>query len=261
METESWSPMTISARDQVLQRARAKAKRIDTALAAIDALSDDEAEIVYAKLEERVVQRKVHAERPTTKKQQPTKASSSKRACGACGKPGHNARTCPTATGRAPTKVAKPADRYADRARKLLAENPQGLRTYEIGEKIGQTVPNAFGTLKLLERLGQAERHGSRNNTLWTVPGGTPVPRVETIAAAVVQVLTNARKAVDAWVLRDTVAEIITEATGKKPRLDSVTAELGRLVGKDIITTNGTNEHGPLYVLVREGGADASTLN
>jgi len=295
--------MTVSARDQVLQRARAKAKRIDSALTAIDALDDDEAEFVYAKLENRVLGSKVRVQskdaapkmKPTTKTEstigkspavtkttarphEKVKEPDDRRHCRFCGKVGHNVQTCEEKkaaeiTGEMPktTKAkTKPGPKpgslagkpnYAGLAREVLAANPQGLRAYEIGKKIGQNkVQNAFGTLKLLERLGYAERHGDRYNALWTVPGFTPVPRVETIAAAIVHILKAAAKPMDAWKLRDEVVKIIVQNTGKRPRLDSVTTEISSLMSKGIIDTDGLNEHGPLYVL-EEGGVDATTLN
>jgi len=281
--------MTISAHDQVLQRARAKEKRIETALAAIDELTDDEADFVYAKLEKRVIGKQ--AALPQTKataktaehksigaKTKAAVTSDGRRHCRFCGKAGHNVQSCDEKKaaelngeiGEMPKNTTKPGPKpgtksmrpnYAALAREVLAANPQGLRTYEIGKKIGQNKPqNAYGTLKLLERLGYAQRHGERYNALWTVPGFTPVPRVETIAAAIIHILRGATSPVDAWKLRDEVVKLVIANTGKKPRLDSVTTEIGSLLQKNAIDTNGLNEHGPLYVIA-EGGLDAPTMN
>jgi hypothetical protein len=283
--------MTISAHDQVLQRARAKEKRIETALAAIDELNDDEAEFVYAKLEKRVVNKqsgisqRAKATSKTDNKPVAAKGTNAKakestadgrRHCSFCGEAGHYIQSCEEKkaaeiNGETPKKTStKPGPKpgtsstrpnYAALAREVLAANPQGLRAYEIGKKIGQNkVQNAFGTLKLLERLGYAERHGDRYNALWTVPGFTPVPRVETIGAAIVHILQGATSPMDAWKLRDEVVKLIIANTNKKPRLDSVTTEIGSLMQKNLIDTDGLNEHGPLYVIAG-GGVSAPTLN
>jgi hypothetical protein len=284
--------MTISARDRALIRVRAKEKRIEVALKAIAALTDDEADFVYAKLEKRVIGGGAHTqtqdeperETETTPPRVPKAAlmkarAKGTRACSFCHKPGHNVQTCEAKkasemgaeTPKRRTAKTRPGPKpgslagkpnYAALAREVLAANPQGLRAYEIAKKIGQTkVSNAFGTLKLLERLGYAERHGERYSALWTVPGITPKPRIETVGAAVVHVLITAGGAVDGWKLRDEVVKMIVAATGKRPRLASVTTEISRLMAKGVITTDGANEHGPLYIAVEKGGSEARALN
>jgi|GEM_PF-5309971 len=85
----------------------------------------------------------------------------------------------------------KPGPKYTDQIVKILDEHKIGLRTYEIAERTGQTVPNAFRILKLLEKQGRAVRHGRRTCTLWTLPGAVPTPRVETIQAMIVDVLSK----------------------------------------------------------------------
>ncbi len=238
--------MTLRLLDQVRQDARAKVKRLDAAYQAIDALTDDEAELVYVKLEARIESKARTRTAPGKPAKSPTPPK----------------RKIRSSNKMKATKPATAEPKFSDLAEHQLRSNPKGLRAVEIGAKIGQSVPNVFGTLKLLERQGRAQRHGSRYNTLWTLPGVTPVPRVATIAAAFVHVLGKSAEPMDARVLRDEVEQLVVNATGKKLRPESLSTELSKLVSKGIIEREGANEHGVMYVLAREKGAgDANILN
>ena len=81
--------------------------------------------------------------------------------------------------------------KYTDQILKILDDDRRGLRTYEIAEKTKQPTKNAFAILKLLEGDARVVRHGKRLNTLWTLPGMTPTPRIESIPAAVVEALSK----------------------------------------------------------------------
>jgi len=232
--------MTLRALDKVRQDAEAKERRLDAAFKIVDSLTADEKAIVYARLAR-------HLEATLLKR------------------PGRPAGTTkpPTVAKkkvRKPTATDKP--KYSDLAEQMLKEHPEGLRTYEIGKEIGQPTPSAFGTLKLLERQGRAERHGSRATALWTLPGLKPVARIETVDAAIIHLLTNIQAPLDGRKLRDDAARLLAKETGRKVIADTVANALSRLVSKGTVARRGANEHGPMYVLSGENGGDeAPTLN
>src|SRR4029077_21235884 len=127
---------------------------------------------------------------------------------------------------------------------------------YEIAEKTKQPTKNAFAILKLLEGDARVQRHGKRLNTLWTLPGVTPVQRIETIPAAVVEALSKTAGPMDARRLRDEARTIFAQHVGKKLRNASLTRGINRLLEEGVVAAHGANEHGPLYILIRdrEGG-------
>jgi len=138
----------------------------------------------------------------------------------------------------------------------------RGLRTCEIAEKTQQTLQSAFGILKLLERQGRVTRHGERYNTLWTLRGCSPVPRVETIPAAVVNVLSRAPGPMDGRRLLDEIGASLLRSIGKRPSDASLRRGISRLIAGGTLAYHGANEHGPLYILVtQEGGAPVPDLN
>lgn len=153
---------------------------------------------------------------------------------------------------------AEPDAKYTDQILKILDENPQGLRTYEIAEETKQPLSNAFGILKLLKRQERVERHGERYNTLWTLPGVTPVPRIETIPAAAVAVLSKATGPMDAHCLRDQISALLRDV-GESPSTKALNRAIGRLISDGTLACHGANEHGAMYVLAPKG--DASSLN
>jgi hypothetical protein len=219
------------ALEKVRQEVDEREQRLNAARAAIGALKDDERGIIFVELESDLARR------------------------GSRGAAGSKAKK------PEPSPEQKPT--YASLAEQTIRENPQGLRTYEIGAKIGQSTPNANGTLKLLEEQGKIVKHGKRMATLWTAPGVTPVPRIESLAAALVHVLRNSGVPMSVAELREEAVKIVTTATGKTPKGDSVTTELSKLVAKHIVDRAGANEHGALYAIAGgKGGADAeSTFN
>ena len=148
--------MATNLLDRVRQEARARRQRLDLARAALQALTDDERELIYVELESDV------------------EASARSRA--------------EAGADRAVEQrliVSRP--KFTDLAERALRDNPQGLRTVEVAKRIGHSVPCAFGTLKCLEEQGRAERHGRRATALWTLPGGKPSSRVESIFLAIGQ--------------------------------------------------------------------------
>ena len=156
-----------------------------------------------------------------------------------------------------PTKIEH-ASKYTDRITTILDENAHGLRTCEIAEKIGQAINFAFGILKSLERQARVERHGNRYNTLWTLPGVQPVPRVETVPAAAVAVLSNVTEPMDSRRFYDEVSSLLRSA-GQSPSKASLKRGISRLISTGVLAHCGANEHGPMYVLASKG--DTAHLN
>jgi hypothetical protein len=152
----------------------------------------------------------------------------------------------------------KPGPKYTDQILKILDEHKIGLRTYEIAERTGQTVPNAFRILKLLEKQERAVRHGKRTSTLWTLPGDVPEQRIETIQAVIVDVLSKGAVPMDRCVLEIQVDRFLREK-GRKLKSSTLMSEIGRLVEKGIVAFHGANEHGPMFALtVPEGEPDVN---
>lgn len=147
---------------------------------------------------------------------------------------------------------------YTDRILKILDENQHGLRTCEIAEKIEQAVNFAFGLLKWLAGHGRVERHGSRYNTLWTLPGVQPVPRIETIPAAAIAVLSQARGPLDARQLCEEMHTLL-RGIGKPPNMEALRRGIGRLLSSGTLACIGANEHGAMYILAPKG--EAAELN
>jgi len=144
----------------------------------------------------------------------------------------------------------KPGPRYTDQILKILDENRAGLRTHEIAKRTRQAGPNAFRTLKLLEHQGRVERHGKRTSTLWTLPGVVPVQRVESIGAAIVDVLAKSkdRLPMDRRFLEKAVDNVL-RAKGRKLKPATLMTEVTRLIEKGVVAFHGANEHGPMFAL------------
>jgi hypothetical protein len=155
---------------------------------------------------------------------------------------------------RAPGKK-KPGPKYTDQILAILDANRTGLRTHEIAKKTHQTGPNAFRTLKLLEHQGRVGRHGKRTNTLWTLPGVKPIPRVESIPAIVVDVLSKGSLPMDQQLLARRV-ESFLRAKGRTLNAATLRQEITRLIEKGVVAFHGANEHGPMFALtVPRGGS------
>jgi hypothetical protein len=146
--------------------------------------------------------------------------------------------------------------KYTDQILKILDDDRRGLRTYEIAAKTKQSTKNAFAILKLLEGDARVQRHGKRLSTLWTLPSVVPIQRIESIPAAVVEALSKTSGPMDARRLRDEARAIFEQHVGKRPRDGSLTRGINRLLEDGIVAMHGANEHGPMYVLIRdrEGG-------
>ena len=158
---------------------------------------------------------------------------------------------------RAPGQM-KPGPKYTDQIVKILGEHKIGLRTYEIAERTGQTVPNAFRILKLLEKQERAVRHGKRTSTLWTLPGDVPEERIETIQAVIIDVLSKGEVPMERRVLEIQVDRVLRER-GRKLKSSTFMSEIGRLIEKGIVAFFGANEHGPMFALtVPEGESDVN---
>jgi hypothetical protein len=221
---------------------------------ALRAMTRDERLTIYVELE-----REFNLKRSSAPAKADAKPEDGRRHCKVCGGVGHNSRSCKkakknkTANAPVPNKHTTKYPSYAYLAEKFIRENPYGVRTMEVSRAIGQSIPGTFKTLELLKEQGRVERHGKRYNTLWTLPGMTPEPRVETIDAAIIKVLRDAKgKPIDGLYLVQTVTKIVNEAQKKKPRADSITTALYKLIAKNIIAKNGANEHGPMYVAVEQ---------
>ena len=129
----------------------------------------------------------------------------------------------------------------------------------EIAEKTKQPTKNAFAILKLLEGDARVQRHGKRLSTLWTLPGVVPVQRIESIPAAVVEALSKTTGPMDARRLRDEARAVFEQHVGKRPRDGSLTRGINRLLEDGIVAMHGANEHGPMYVLIRDRGGDITS--
>jgi hypothetical protein len=250
--------MSATSRAHVRRDALAKVRRLDATRAFVRGLAHDERQVAYVELE-LLLGEEACTDAPAKTS---AKGGQGRKHCTVCGDVRHNRRTCP----RPPEVSAKAKEgrvKWTDTIEAILRDNPQGLRTYEIATLTKQATPNAFGILQLLLRTGRVERHGERYSTLWTLPGATPEPRIETITAAIVHVLTKAAGPVDARVLHEETAKIIHQAIGKRPQDTSVRTELARLVAKGVVARRGANEHGPLFVLAGERGGleGAPTVN
>ncbi len=248
--------------DKIRQDARAKEQRIETALAAIEALTPDEAEFVYVKLEKKILGTSAGSPAPASTPKPPTaKPKKTKATAKPVKEPkkGKGAKKINKAT-ITPSKFATKSPSYAERAEAFITANPQGVRTYEIGKAIGQSVPNVFGTLKLLEGQGRVERHGERYKTLWTAPGVKPVERIETIDDAIVHVLSKSGP-MHGNKVRAEVAKLLRDM-GKKVSPVSLKTMLSKLVTKGAIMHDGADENGILYAVTREKGEPSpATLN
>lgn len=150
--------------------------------------------------------------------------------------------------------------KYTEQILKILDDDRRGLRTYEIAEKTKQPTKNAFAILKLLEGDGRVVRHGKRLNTLWTLPSVTPAQRIESIPAAVVEALSKTSGPMDGRRLRAEARAVFEQHVGKRPRDASLTRGINRLLEDGVVAMHGANEHGPMYVLIRdrEGGVTIS---
>lgn len=286
--------MAVGSHDSVRRAALAKAKRLDAARASLNKLTDDECQVIYIEIEGRLIRsmeagpRSLIAEarlEPIDVLSLPFKEAKcqvieaferdylsrlmqrSKNSVSEAARLAHVDRTNfhkllrrsglrPLGTkAREETAVAK----HTTRILKILDENRRGLRAYEIAEKITQTVPNAFSILKSLERQGRVKRHGKRYDTLWALPGVEPVHRVETIHAAVVEVLSTAKEPMDSRALRHEIGNVLFRSINKRPTDASLQSGISRLVSHGVIVAHGANEHGSMYVLARKGAT--STVN
>ena len=162
---------------------------------------------------------------------------------------------------RAPGQM-KRGPKFTDQILKILDDNKIGLRTYEIADRTGQAVPNAFKILKFLEKQGRVARHGERKSTLWTLPGDVPTQRIETIQAVIIDVLSRGEVPMDRRLLELQVSRVLREK-GRKLKLTSFNSEINRLIEKGIVAFHGLNEHGPMFALtvpidptVPTGGSD-----
>jgi hypothetical protein len=145
------------------------------------------------------------------------------------------------------TKI-EDAAKHTDTIVELLANNPQGLRTYEVAKHIEQAIGNAHNLLKHLKGQNRIERHGKRYNTLWTLAGGTPERRIETIPQAAVAVVSDAMGPVDGRRLRDEMAALLRDAE-KSPTKAALRRAIGRLVLSGVLACGGASTDGALYRL------------
>lgn len=156
-------------------------------------------------------------------------------------------------TAMTPSKRIEHAAKYTDTIVEILANNPQGLRTYEIAERTEQPIGNAHNILKLLLGQKRIARHGHRYNTLWTIVGGTPVPRVETLPQAAIAVATSARGPIDSQKLREEMSALLADV-GKPPTPQAIRRAIKRLLGSGDLVCAGANQNGSMYMLAPKRG-------
>lgn len=162
--------------------------------------------------------------------------------------------------GYAPGRRAR-GPKLCDRVEQVIRDNPQGLRNYEIAKLTGQSQANIHGTLKHLERCGRIEYHGERLQKLWTTPGIAPEPRIETIAQAILHVLSEAMSPMDAQELGEKAYRLLA-SHGRIRAPIALHGTIARLVSTGMIASVGANEHGATYILAEwKGGAATTTLN
>jgi DNA-binding protein Fis len=278
--------VSINARAKVRQTALGKAQRLAAARAVVEKLTDEECQILYVEIEARIGVQLEEIDTPAPSELSYKEAKhlaiiaferdylarvmvlskgSVSKAARVAGVDRTNFRRLlqridlrPRLSKGQKTKLAL---KHTDRIREILDENRQGLRTYEIAAKTRQAVPNTFSLLKFLERQGHVKRHGQRFDTLWTLAGIEPVRRVETISAAIVDLLSQLRGPIDNRVLRDEVRNVLFRNVGKKLTEGSLVSGIHRLIKRGLIAPHGANEHGPMYILTSKGGAAASDLN
>jgi hypothetical protein len=154
----------------------------------------------------------------------------------------------PPGTRMTTSKKIEDAAKLTDKIVQHLARNPHGLRTYEVAEYIEQAIGNAHNLLKHLKGQNRIERHGRRYNTLWTLAGGTPEPRVETIPQAAVAVVSDAKALIDGRRLRDEMAARLRDAP-KPPSKAALRRAIGRLVLSGVLESAGASTDGALYRL------------
>lgn len=154
----------------------------------------------------------------------------------------------PPGTRMTTSRKIEDAAKHTDTIVELLANNPQGLRTYQVAKHIEQAIGNAHNLLKHLKGQNRIERHGKRYNTLWTLAGGTPERRVETIPQAAVAVVSDAMGPVDGRRLRDEMAALLRDAD-KSPTKAALRRAIGRLVLSGVLASGGASTNGALYRL------------
>jgi hypothetical protein len=283
--------VSTNPRDKARRFALLKAELLAAARAAVNKLTDDQCEVLYVEIEERLARR---ADASTAEPVEPralgqpktTSAPSiteAKRLAAEAVEHDQLSRLMDEADGcvtdaaelagmdrsnlrkrlqhlglRAPGKK-KPGPKYTDQILKLLDEDRTGLRASEIAKKIRLAMPNVFSLLKYLERRERIQRHGERHNTLWTLPGVEPLQRLDTISAIIVDVLaSNGVLPMDRRHMERQVEKILRDK-GRTFNATTLRTETTRLIEKGVVAFHGANEHGPMFALtvsVTEGGSD-----
>lgn len=289
--------MSTAPRDKARQFALLKAELLAAARAAIEKLTDDQCEVIYVEIEQRLAGAVSDAalEAPVNVLSAPTAPATESAASAAtlpmveakrraaedverdrftslmaqangcvtdaaelAGMDRSNFRKRLQHLGLRASGKKKSAPKQTDLILAILDENRHGLRLCEIARRTRQAGPNAFKTLKLLEQQGRAVQHGKRSTALWTLPGDVPVPRVESIPAIVVDVLTKDRLPMDQRLLARRV-EVVLRARGRKLNEATLRQEITRLIEKGIVAWHGANEHGPMFALtVPKGESDVN---
>ena len=253
--------MGIDRADKIREEARAKERRIDVALTAIEVLKPDEAAFVYARLEKRILaETGAPAENvkraPRERQSKPTPTAPAKKSAKRttpAKKSAKRSTSVSPAKKSAKTETKKPS--LSSRIEELLKASPHGLRTYEIAKAIGRK-SNATGALmRFLQDQGKAQRHGRRMRTLWTVPGATPIPRIITADDAILHLLDDGPMA--SAQIEVEAKKLLLRATGNEVTPVSITSRFGKLLSKNLIVPHGADEHGAIYALAPEPADDA----
>lgn len=246
--------MGIDRADKIREEARAKERRIDVALTAIEVLKPDEAAFVYARLEKRILA-ETGAPAENVKRAPPTAPAkkSAKRTTPAKKSAKRSTSVSPAKKSAKTETKKKPS--LSSRIEELLKASPHGLRTYEIAKAISRK-SNATGALmRFLQDQGKAQRHGRRLRTLWTVPGATPIPRIITADDAIQHVLDDGP--MGSAQIEVEAKKLLLRATGNEVTSISITSRFGKLLTKNLIVPHGADEHGPIYALAPESADDA----
>ena len=143
---------------------------------------------------------------------------------------------------------------YAHSAEQVIRANPQGLRGFEIAQRIGQTSTNVGSTLRRLEAQGKITRHGRRPKALWTPAGAIPEVRIVSLSDAVIHMLIIAAEPIGGRALRDEAVKLYARHTGRKANPRLVVGAVNRLMADGVVERRGGTKRRPLYVLVSAKG-------
>lgn len=292
--------MPTNPREKARQFALLKAELLAAAIAAVDKLTDDQCEVIYLKIEERLASAACTVTAPTALIAAPTIETPTaaptietptdvpievaKRRAAEDIERDHLTRIMEQSNGTISdaARIAgvdrtnfrrrlqraglrepgnkRPAQKHTDRILKLLDADRTGLLASEIAKRIRLALPNVFSLLKYLERKGRVQRHGAHHNTTWALPGVDVAARVDSIPAMIVDVLSNENLPMGQRFIARQV-ESRLHRKGRKLNEATLRHDLLRLLEKGVIAFHGANEHGAMYALTAPVSEEGSDLN